>query len=201
MASILVSVPNTGSIKPEIANMLLIIASDMRHDKKIIYPQIRPFQNSLNHTRNKFLEGNYDYWLSIDSDNPPTKNPLDLIDFKKDVIACPTPQWNDIDDYPIYFVVMDAVDDGWREHKIKVGLQEVDAVGFGCVIFSRRIIEKIKFEREWNDDGTQATGIDFVFCKNAKQLGFKIFAHYDYVCSHYKELNLLDVLKFKHHGT
>jgi len=34
-------------------------------------------------------------------------------------------------------------------------------------------------------------GYDFYFCEKAKKEGFKIYAHYDYLAEHYKEVPLL----------
>jgi len=196
--SVLVAIPNEGSIRVELANALIQMSHDQRHELKIYYPQGKPIDHNRNQIVRRFLEGTWEYLLMIDSDNPPLRNPLDLVRFDKDVIACPTPQWNsDEPGFPIYWVAMDEVKEGFKEHKEKKGLQKVDAVGAGCILIARRVLEKVKapFMRKWNEDGTQDTGLDFHFCQKARKQGFEVWAHYDYPCSHFKELDLVKVLK------
>ena len=196
--SVLCAALNEGSIRAEVSNCISRMTHDERVELKVYYPNDRPIAHNRNKIVKKFLEGTEDYLLMIDDDNPPLKNPLDLIQLDKDVIACPTPQWNDCDKFPIYWVSMDKVEDGYIEHKEKKGLQEVDAVGTGCILISRRVLEKVKkpFERKYDSNGLQELGLDFSFCEKAKEQGFKIWSHYDYPCSHFKELNLIEVLKF-----
>ncbi len=47
-------------------------------------------QNRNNAVR-EFLKGDYDYLLFMDTDNPPSVNPLKLIDLDLDVLGLPTP--------------------------------------------------------------------------------------------------------------
>ena len=196
---VLVAVCNEGWIRPEVTNALIKIALDSRVDKKIVYPNSRPYENNLSHIANKVRREMWDYLLIIDCDNPPTKNPLDLCFLNLDIVGCPTPQWNEVDSFPIYWVAMDKVKGGWKPHKSTSGLQEVDAVGTGCMLIHRRVLESLQapFTRKWNKDGTMNTGVDFNFCQKAKEKGFKIYAHYDYPCDHFKELSLIKVLEFK----
>ena len=200
-SKILVAVFNTGSIRIELSAFLIHLSHDDRYLVKIIFPNNKPYEHSINLTiRDEFLKGDYDYFLMIDHDNPPLKNPLDLVDLDKDVIACPTPQWNMKDpNFPIYWVAVTKDGEEYREYKNKEGLQEVDAVGSGCLLIARRVLKKVKcpFVRIWNEDGVVTKGVDFNFCEKAKNEGFKIYTHYDYPCSHFKELNLIDVLNFK----
>ena len=195
---VLVVVCNEGWLRVEVVVSLLRISSDKRHQVKIYFPNLKPYENNLAHAAKKVLDEGWDYMLIIDDDNPPINNPLDLIDLKKDIIGCPTPQWNDIDPFPIYWVAMDKVKNGYKPHQNTNGLQEVDAVGTCCMLIHRRVFEKgIIFKRLWNVDGTMNIGVDFHFCEQAKKKGFKIFAHYDYICDHIKEISLINILKFK----
>jgi hypothetical protein len=43
--------------------------------------------------------------------------------------------------------------------------------------------------------GTVTRGLDFAFCERARKQGFKVYAHYDYCCEHYKELELTEVFR------
>jgi len=87
-----------------------------------------------------------------------------------------------------------------------VGLQEVDAIGTGCFIIARRVFEdhwmrEAPFQRTYNKDGTVDRGNDIAFCERARKYGFKIYAHFDYPCFHFNELELNQVVSaFKNLG-
>ncbi len=200
---VLISIPNTGWISKHCVFSLLKLQQDKRYLTTIILPTHSPIDNNRNLIIIDFLKGGFDYLLIIDADNPPTKNPLDLIEYDKDVMIFPTPQWHLTKgalargQYPIYWNCMDKVKGGWREHNKKEGLQEIDAGGTGCILIARRVLTKIKkpFERVWTEDGVVEKGSDFYFCEKAKEEGFKIFCHYDYPCMHFKEQELTEVIK------
>ena len=93
--------------------------------------------------------------------------------------------------------------DAYTEHQPAIGLQKVDAVGTGCVLFSRRVFEdkfmqQGCFHRKWNTDGTMNKGNDIAFCERARSCGFQIYAHFDYICDHFTELSLLEVIRAFH---
>lgn len=189
---------NEGWLRVELSNLLTNITHDGRYRVKIVYPNNRPVDNNHNKTVRKFLKTDFDYLMIFGADGCPTRNPLDLIELNKDIIVCPTLQWNDSDaDFPLYWVAMDKVENGWKEHKEKKGLQEVDATGSANMIIARRVLEGISapFMREWDKDGIAQTGLDFNFCQKAKEKGFRVWVHYDYPSCHFKEINLLDIYR------
>lgn len=197
---VLVVILNQGWVRPEISDWVNIMGGDNRVGAKaIVYLNQKPSETARNNSVKMALDRGYDYLITIDHDNPPLKNPIDLILLDLDVVGFAVPQWNLSDPaYPLYFVGMDKVEGGYKEHKNKQGLQEVDAVGSGLMCISRRVLEAVKepFVRKWKD-GIAITGLDFYFCEKAKEQGFKIYCHYDYVANHFKEVSLLDVLNFK----
>ena len=154
--------------------------------------------NNRNNIVKKFLENEWDYLLMLDEDNPPEKNPLDLLALNLDIVVCPTPMIRKDLNPPITFSVFDKVENGYKGLSYQGGdkLQEIDAGGTGCMMIRRQVLEVIKapFESDWNEDGTRGTGSDIKFCDKAKEKGFKVWAHWDYICSHYKRVNLLDIL-------
>ena len=152
------------------------------------------------------MDGGEDFWLSIDADNPPMQNPLDLISLDKDIVGLPTPVWHwtggKPGERPIYWNVYDYVSDegAYREHEPKTGLQRVDAIGTGCFLISRRVFDDpamrvAPFERQLETDGRVLKGNDISFCERARRSGFGIYAHYDYPCMHFNELELTEVIK------
>jgi hypothetical protein len=159
----------------------------------------RPLENNLNRTARSFVANDFDFWLSIDSDNPPLLNPLTLAFLDKDVIGCPTPIFKykpgDSCPKPIVLNAFDRVGDAYREHPEHWGLQEVDAVGGGCFLAARRVLEHPDmqyqpFTRNVDEDGINCLGNDLAFCRRAKAAGFRIWAHYGYQCDHFRRVSL-----------
>lgn len=156
----------------------------------------KPSERNRNQTVLDMLENGYDYLLTIDHDVVPKQNPLDLIALDLDVVCCAVPQWNMSDpSFPVYFVAMDKNGNGYTEHKVKDGLQEIDAAGSGCLLIARRVLEKVKapFVRQWDDGGFDTKGLDFSFSEKTKAEGFKIWCHYGYEADHVKEVSLLTI--------
>lgn len=208
MQSVYVTVPNgNGWIHKTVAISLLRLQSDRRYKLRMDLPTHTPYVNNLHHCMNDFLDnGREDYWLSFDDDNPPQRNPLDLVEFDCDLVGFPTPVWHSAvkGDRPFYLNALDVQLDekgdveGWKPHENAQGLQEVDCIGSGCFLVSRRVLQKLRydhpFSRTWNEDGTVKFGGDFSFCKKVKDAGFKIHAHFDYLCEHMNELPLIEAI-------
>lgn len=183
------------------------IERDPRHQVDVMWPTHSPYVEALHAIREDFLAGGYDYWLNIDADNPPTRNPLDLIDLGLDVVGCPTPVLH-ADESRLgerwwYLNALDLAENGEFRPVQDCpgfgggGLVECDAVGTGCVLIARRVIEALgpaPFFREWKQ-GRVSRGNDFAFCMRAKRKGFRVWAHFDYPCHHFNEVDLLEVIR------
>lgn len=202
MASVYVTCPNgSGNIHKLVHFALCRILGDGRHQVRHDCPTHTPYVNNLHHCMNDFLNGGEDFWLSMDDDNPPQRNPLDLVDLDLDLVGLPTPVWHSavMGDRPWYFNAMDRVPDGFKPHEPCDGLQEVDAIGSGCFLVSRRVIRALQFAhpfaRQWNPDGTVAIGGDFSFCDKVKHAGYRVWSHFDYPCEHMQTLPLLEVIR------
>jgi hypothetical protein len=205
---VLVSVPTQGTMNVNMFSPLLEMTRDPRCKVQIAFPNYKPYVWSLHNMVNETLKQDFDYLINIDEDNPPLANVMDLIFLDKDVIGCPTPVWKNENlkyGYPVMYNVYtkspevdayDAVIPMPDERGMVCGLYEADVVGTGCVVIARHVLETIKapFMREWNEDGTIAMGNDMAFCRRVKKHGFKVWAHFDYACSHYKTVNLYDAL-------
>ncbi|MFA5185355.1 MAG: hypothetical protein WC551_02620 [Patescibacteria group bacterium] len=191
---VLIAVLHQGLVRPELFGVLLSATIDKRFQTSIRFYDLKPSENNRNQTVKDALDEGFDYLISIDHDVVPMGKILDLVDLDKDVVGCACPQWNMSDPhFPIYFVGMDRVEGGYKEHKDRNGLQEVDAVGSGAICMSRKVLEAVKepFCRKWKD-GFAVTGLDFYFCEKAKEQGFKVFCHYGIPASHFKDINLMD---------
>lgn len=212
MKKILVTVPNEGWVRKELAQVLMNLMIDDRYSLTFRLPQARPLENNLHEIINAFVEGDWDYWLSIDADTIPKSNPLDLVELDLDIVGCPTPIWK----YggkgvrPIQWNAykFDPTDELFYDQYGK-GLQRVDAVGGGCLLVARRVfldksMQEGAFARFTRPDGTVRYGNDLSFCIRAKERGWKIWAHFDYTCEHWKECPLNDIASamvgFLNHG-
>jgi hypothetical protein len=149
---------------------------------------------------NDFLDHNEDYWLSMDDDNPPCKNPLDMVSEDRDIVGFPTPVWHSAvpGDRPFYLNALRKVEDGYKPVDIIDGWQEVDAIGSGCFMVSRRVMQALRYDkpfmRQWGKDGRVTLGGDYSFCEKARARGFRIWVHSDYICDHFNELPLNEVI-------
>lgn len=189
-----------GTIKSElVTNMYGFLSQYINSDYNIIFGTSQRIivDNNRNHIVKKFLENDWDYLLMIDEDNPPEKNPLDLLKLNLDVVICPTLSIKKENNPPITFSVFKKENDVYKSIVCDgEKLLEVDAGGTGCILIKRQVLEHIKapFESKWNEDGTRSTGSDIRFCEKVKESGFKVWCHWDYICSHWKTINLLDIL-------
>ncbi|GAG30208.1 unnamed protein product, partial [marine sediment metagenome] len=186
MKKVLITITNTNWIHRNTVLVLLKLQLEQRYETVIDLPTENPYENNLNHIVKKFINSDFDYWLQIDSDNAPTKNPLDLVELDKDIMLLPYLQWHctneDIQkgNYPIYTVIMDDVGEGFKEHKDMKGLQKVDAGGSGCMLIARRVLEKMSpFVRTYDKHGRVVLGVDFNYCRKAREKGFEVWCHYD----------------------
>lgn len=195
--NILVSIPNTGWIHKHVNFATDKLLLDSHHEVRIIRPTHTPYENNLHHIVNDFMDGDYEYWLNIDADNPPINNPLDLLLYEKDIIGLPTPVWHSekIGDRPVYWNGYDREGDAYKEHQEREGLQKVDAVGTGCLLIQRNVFKhpemrKAPFQRQYYEDGRVYKGNDMSFCERARKCDFQVWCHYDYPCMHFNELEL-----------
>lgn len=205
MTNVLVTVPNLHWIHKSVVVVLMKLMGDPRYRLKFDFPSKKPFENNLHHIVQDFIAGDYDFWLSIDDDNPPSRNPLDLVELDKDIIGLPTPIWHFTDtagERPIYWNGYDyrSANDAYAEHLPREGLQKVDAIGTGCFIIARRVFEHPDlqhgaFVRKLYSDGTVNKGNDLSFCERAREAGFEIYCHYDYPCNHFSEIDLDSIAK------
>jgi hypothetical protein len=205
MANVYITVPNgDGWLHKHVHFVICKMLADQRHQIRHDCPTHSPYVNNLHHCVRDFLRGGEDYWLSIDTDNPPMNNPLDLIEYDCDVVGCPTPVWcNKIKgDRPWYFNALKWVEDeqGYQPYCEEMrGLKEVDAIGSGCMLIARRVISKLRdqqpFMRQWNKDGTVEIGGDYSFCQKVKKAGFRVWTHFDYPCHHFNEVSLIEVIE------
>lgn len=203
---IYLTVPNGKAwIHKKVHFAVIKILFDGRYEIRHDCPTHTPYVENLHACMNDFLDiGGEDYWMSIDADNPPLSNPLDLVDMGYDIVGFPTPVWHSAvpGDRPWYYNALREVDDGFKPVDMVKGWQEVDAIGFGCFLISKKVMTVMRYEqpfmREWGKDGRTTCGVDYAFCKRARKHGFRIWVHSDYTCEHFNELPIREVaLRFR----
>jgi len=201
--SIYLAVLNQGEIAVELTQALNSILATSPFPIFIDYSCEKPISYNRNQIVKRFLDRpQYDYLVMIDSDIVPPADYLKLVDFKKDIISgvCFAFTKNNI--FPLVLKRGKKKNEGFKYYpyesinpKYWKGLLEVDAVGTGAIILSRKVLEAIPypFRNEYDKTGEKQIGLDLNFCRRAKALGFQVFCHTDYVCSHHTRFDLRNV--------
>lgn len=162
-------------------------------------PSDRPISNNRNTIVQKFLENDYDILGMLDSDMCPLKNPIDLLNYDKDVIGAVYPGWGNngirFHVYKFGSNYPDKIEFKQYQPEEREGLKKIDAIGTGCIFIKRHVLKKIKkpFEDIFDENGCLITNDDLAFSHKCKQAKVEIWTHWDYVCSHYKTVDLLKV--------
>lgn len=195
---VFIAVLNQGEIRAELAKCLTDLTHQNKYNVLISYPADKP----ISHNRNKIVQDflnhkDFDYLLMLDDDNIPPTNILNLADFDKDVICGISFGWQRNMVIPSVFKRKDDGLYSVHEFNGEEGLMEVDAAGSGQMMIARRVLEKIEypFRNEYDRDGIKKLGLDLNFCQRVKELGFKIYAHTDYICSHWITFDLKEIYK------
>jgi hypothetical protein len=183
---------NTGWINSELAIRLIRWIHESKYDVYYESSNLRPLENNRNTVVQRFLKSDSDYLLMLDDDNVPTKNPLMLADFRKDIVTQPVPIYQDI----VYLNAFLKKEDYLEPISLDdpKGLIEIDSTGTGIIMCSRKVLETIKkpFERIFDEDGIAILGSDLAFSEKAKEAGFRIYTDTSSIAKHYKSVNLCD---------
>ena len=190
---VMIAIPTDNLIHHKVVGTLCQILLKGEHNIATYISAMRGIGEHRNKIVKDFLKTDLEYLVMIDSDNPPPDNLLDLLQEDKDVIALPTPinmNWNGVTD--IYW---SAFRDGMPIKETGSGLERVEAVGTGCIIIHRRVLEKIKhpFTTIRDKEDLRTVGTDVAFCNRCKENDFKIYVAWDYPCRHYKDIDLLTI--------
>ena len=199
---VFVAVLTQGSVSFQLSDMLIKMVASCLQTKKyeptIHYSKHAGVDYNRNLIVQEFLKSKCKYLLMIDEDNPPLRNPLELIDIGKDVISLPTLMYKG-DARKLAFNVFKEVRINGRKdwqtlvYDGKNKLFRVDRTGAGCILIKRRVLEKVKapFNTVRTKEGLRRVGEDMEFSRKVIAAGFKIWGHWDYCCSHYKTVDLM----------
>jgi hypothetical protein len=195
---IYLAIYTTGFVRKELSLALIQWLRKTEHDVYIDFVEEEPNESARNSVVKRFLESDNEYLVQIDNDVLPSKNPLELVNYQKDVISCPVWIYQHklflniykYDENKEYLLPVD-----YETHK-NLGLIEIDSTGTGILVCSRKVLERIEkpFERIYDENGIAIYGLDLNFSKKVKEAGFSIYSHLDYVSKHYKMIDLSNFL-------
>jgi len=142
---------------------------------------------SRNILRQKILNENYDYFFSLEQDIMPEKDILNKLLFhKKDIISAyyskpvlvglKDKETGEIHNAVLEFSLIwiqdnDKIKRALPQNLKNKGVLEVGGFGIGCVLISKKVLEKIKFKFIKDKNSFD----DLLFCKDSKDNGFKLF--------------------------
>ncbi len=153
---------------------------------------------SRNILREKFLEGKYEYLFSLEQDVIPKPDALSrLIAHNKEIVSAyygsdvilelKDNQTGALKKVKINVPIAYLQDGNGikraNAHEIlKKGLLQIGAVGLGCLLLKREVVEKIPFRHE----AEKVAYDDMFFSVDAKKAGFKLHIDGDVVMQHLK---------------
>ena len=175
----------------------------------------RPVAYARNHAAGNFLRSDAEWLVMVDHDTVPIRNFLEIIPTMEadgKVIAglpCPVmPGCDGAYPYPHFGVGWFEEGGSWRApSNLPPGWSTgYDFLGGGCLIVHRAVFEKVSqpyFKMVSNDaqveipsteKGLAGRGEDQYFTYKAKEAGFDLWVHSDFVCEHYKTIPLSVVM-------
>jgi len=204
---------NQGEVRVELSYLGTQLTHQNKYNIFYSYPADKPIESNRNKIVKDFLsKPEYDYLLMIDGDIIPPLNILDLADHDKDIITPVLYTFRQIGGGQHGIVPLIMKKEEGNDNKYKVidigkekGIMEVDASGSGCMLIARRVLEhkdmRYPFKNYYDEDGIRNFGLDFSFCKRAKEAGFSVWVDTRKECSHWTVLDLKmvynTIMKFK----
>lgn len=194
-----VCILNQGDVRIELARWALEVQKQERFEVTFDFPSDKPIAHNRNKIVRDFLEEDHDYLLMLDGDIIPPLDLLDLVQYDKDIIGGTCFAYKNGGIIPLV-LYRTKLADGQMTYRIindedGQGVTQCDAIGTGCIFIARRVLENVKspFVNIYKDDGLRKEGLDLAFCRKARRKGFKIYAHLDYRCSHWTDMDLKSV--------
>ncbi len=201
---IYLAILNQGSIRIELVQLLLELERANEYQIIMDLPCEKPIAHNRGMIVKKFLEGDSDFLIMLDGDIIPPLDFLNLTKYDADIIGgtCFGFKGDGIVPLVVQKLPKKYIKNKTKEYKVLEtkdphGIKECDAIGTGCIVISRRVLEALKddapFVNEYDKQGLRMVGLDFNFCRKAQKKGFKVYAHLDYVCSHWTEMDLRQI--------
>lgn len=168
-----------------------LISTEKRFKLAIGYVTGYPCASAKNKIVLNFLaDEQADYLLMIDDDQVPTNNPLDYIEYDKDILGWPYPsiRINTLHEPIVWFP---------KTPEPKTPMVRAEVVGGGGMLITRRVLEhpdlKAPFIDQFDENGIFEIGEDYNFCKRATKAGFEIWCALDSPLMHFKPAELYTI--------
>jgi len=169
---VLIAIPNIGTVSTHLAEWLLS-HDDFNYETKILFSRERPISVNRKKIRKIFLESKMDWLLQIDSDMAPPRDLLKMIENGKDVCSAGIRTVKEMGIIPLS---MKKVGEKSYEVQHGTGLFQCDAVGTGCILTSRKVMEAIDYNHVTDD----IPAIDFEWCSRARANGFEVWYDHNF---------------------
>lgn len=175
----MIAVPNVGMIRAQLVDWLMRHKS-FGHETVLLSPAAtiyRPLTRNRNYARQEFLGSDADALLQLDSDMAPAQDLLKIAD--NDVDICSASVWTTKgnETFPL---CMKRTETGY-DIQTGEGLIECDAIGGGCMLIKRKVLEDVEFPFITDEYPSE----DFGFCEIAKEKGYRVFFDTRYRCYHF----------------
>jgi GT2 family glycosyltransferase len=197
--TVFLGVPTRGLVDVQIAEGIARLAADL--DTTPFYERGHVSAGmTRNLIVNKFLASGADVLVMVDDDVYPAANAATIIDRLEegfDIVGAAYPIFKPELGWPIPVPAAFRVDGGDYEILPATGgIVECDAIGTGCVAIRRDVLEamEVPFAETMTDDGAGIVSDDFVFCRCARDAGWRIGVDFDVRCDHLVRVSLGAVL-------
>jgi hypothetical protein len=193
---------NTGWLRWELSQAITLMLLNRPRDMHVTLDYGswgRSIPSARNLARKKALALGADFLVMCDSDTwpiqpiTPESNPLRLAELDLDYVGLPVLLWRPGMPEPAVVLNVTPLDNATTFDTSSGGLREVRRIGGGFLVVARRVLEKIKFRYEWDEDGIYQADEDMLFCDDARKAGFKVWAACDWLLGHVKEIDLVTV--------
>lgn len=203
-ANVMIGIPNLGKVDSQLMmRMVEWVGTKQVNDLRVWSPRnLVPHDFARNMIVKEFLESTEcTHLFFIDADTVPPRHALkSLLRANKPVVTGCTPTMkhdkNEEETKKQYMIMREGKDIHDDEGIITVwghGLEQVDFTGGSCLMIKREALEKLEppyFKFQYNSDGLRTQGEDFYFCRKLKAAGVPLYANFDVVCNHAKEIIL-----------
>ena len=181
MSSVFIGIPNIGTLRTELVSWLL------KQKAAIFMPQAKPHDHCRNVIVNEFLKTDCQWLLMVDSDVVPPDNVLDMVHNGVGVCSAHVSTCVNGEVIPVGM----TKDKNGYHHNFKHStpcLHKVDAVGTGCILISRDILEQMgkPYFQFVYKDGILINGEDFDFSERVGEVYFDS----RYKCRHYTTISV-----------
>ena len=173
-----IGVPTNRLVKPKTAASLLNLVAHSQHDYKIVVSS-RGFNTSenRNYIAAQAVKNGSEYLFFVDDDQIVPKDTLErLLARNKDIVGGVYMTKYEVQEPVLEYLTQEGFAMSVGDD---TGLLEVGAIGTGCLLIKTDVFKKLKqpwFKYEWNDNGSIKRSHDWIFCEDARNAGYRVWA-------------------------